>query len=164
MFQSTYFKRFLLVLLMFSVCSVEILAQEKDRRLLANAIDNHSFVFYAQWVTAYNGARRQLTPPYELLVTSDSVRCFLPFLGRMYTVPTPEELRFMSIDFISKKFSYEQQKKSKPGWDFTIRPSDVRNVRDLHFRISEGGWTTLTIRSPGRDRVSYEGVTESIPR
>ncbi len=152
----------LLLILLTGRC-IPGMAQEKNARSLADAIGHHRFVFYAQWVTDYTGHRRQLTPPYELLVTSDSIRCFLPFAGRMYAVPSAEEQRFMSIDFSSKNFGYEAKQNGKRGWDIRIRPRDVKNAPDLHFSISRQGWTSLTIRSSGRDRVSYEGQTEAPP-
>ena len=126
-----------------------------------SAVIHHRFVFFARWAIAYTGDRKQLTPPYELLVTSDSIDCYLPFMGRMYTVPRPEELQFMSIRFTSKKFSYMETRK-RSGWDVTIRPADVRQVQELYFSILGNGSTTLTIRSAGRDPMTYEGTIEPV--
>ena len=145
-------------------CSGPIYAKSLTGTSPDSLLSHKTFIFKAQWAIAYTGIRRQLTPPYELFFTSDSVDCYLPFLGRTFTVPTPEELRFMSIHFISKNFSYVMHVRKRFGWDITITPADVRDVRELYFSISHDGSATLTIRSAGRDPISYEGTIVPIPK
>jgi hypothetical protein len=127
-----------------------------------SALAHHRFVFLAYWATAYNGERSALTPPYELSVTSDSIGCYLPYAGRMYTTPGPQEQRFMSIAFTSRRFDYTERLIARSGRDITIRPKDVRDVQVLNFSAPRKGWATLTIRSAGRDRMVYEGTIEPI--
>jgi hypothetical protein len=80
----------------------------------------------------------------------------------MYRVPTPEELRFMSIRFTSRKFSYTAKRGKRSGWELTIVPADVKDIQELFFSISRKGWAMLTIRSAGRDQISYEGPLEPL--
>lgn len=129
---------------------------------MSSVIGQQKFVFLANWIIDYQGNRRQLTPPYALTVTSDSIECHLPFQGRLYSAPAPEELQLMSIIFTSKKYGYMVQTGRRSGWDITITPADTRNVRALYFNIANKGWATLSIRSADRDRVSYEGRIEPI--
>lgn len=130
---------------------------------MSTVIAQQNFVFHANWIIDYQGNRRQLTPPYNVFVTSDSIECDLPFQGRLYSTPAPEELRLMSIRFTSKKYRYMVKTGKRSGWDITITPADTRNVQTLYFNVANKGWTTLSIRSADRDQVSYEGQIERIP-
>ena len=134
-------------------------AAESDE--IGTVIEQQKFVFLASWIIDYQGNRRQLTPPYSLTVTSDSIECHLPYQGRIYSAPPLEDLWLMGIRFTSKKYRMVHSEK-RSGWDINITPEDTRNVQELHFAVASKGWTTLFIRSADRDRVSYEGRIEPL--
>lgn len=131
---------------------------------LKKAIEQKTFRFSAQWAIAYTGERKLLQPAYEVIVSPDSVSCYLPFFGRTYTTPTPEELRFMAVDFRSTKFSYSATSTRHEGNSIIITPSDTRNAQQLLFSITRNGWASLNIRFAGRDPMSYEGIIAPLGR
>jgi len=150
-----------IVIMVLFACKAQ--AQKTAQHFPDSAIAQQNFVFRANWVIDYLGNRRQLTPPYELLVTSDSIDCHLPYQGRMYSLPAPVDLRLMSIRFTSKKFGYMVQPGRRSGWNITIKPADTREVQELFFNVASRGTASLAIRSTNRDRVSYEGNIEPLP-
>ncbi len=132
---------------------------EADR--ISSVIEQQKFTFLANWITDYQGNRRQLTPPYTLTVTSDSIECHLPYQGRLYSTPRPEDVLLMSILFTSKKYHLENTQK-RTGWDIKITPEDTRNVQALYLSVASKGAASLSIRSADRDQVSYEGHIEPL--
>jgi hypothetical protein len=121
------------------------------------------FVFRAQWASPYRGGeRRQLVPSYDLIVKQDALNVYLPYYGRMYTVPTPEELRFMSIHFTSRSFGYTLEAGRRGAHYLTIKPKDQPNVQSLSFTVSDACSCSLWIYSSGRDPILYEGLIEEL--
>lgn len=124
------------------------------------AVQQRQFVFHAQWANSYNGYRRQLVPPYELKLTAGSIIAYLPYYGRLYSVPTPDEQRFMAIDINSRSYTFRQAKSKRNKQTFTIDLQGHRDIRSLTFSISSSCWGTLTIQSAARDVMMYEGRIE----
>lgn len=84
---------------------------------------------------------------------------FLPYMGRIYIPPVdPAEgpLRFTSTDFV-----YAEQLQKKGGWSISIKPKDVRTVREFMLNVSEDGYATLQVSSNDRQSVTFYGyITE----
>jgi hypothetical protein len=154
---STIWFRFIAVAVVLVLATVPMQGQETST---STVIKQQKFVFLANWIIDYQGNRRQLTPPYTLTVTSDSVVCDLPYQGRLYSTPTPADLRLMSIQFTSKKYRYTVKSGKKSGWDITIAPGDARNVQTLYLNVARKGTASLSIRLADRDQVSYDGQIE----
>lgn len=151
--------RMLLLLCFWTAVAVPVKAADTA---CIRALQQKRFVFHAEWAKGLRGARRQLIPRYDLLVSPDSVTVYLPYYGRMYTVPTPEELCFMAISFTSHSFDYKLRQ-SRSRLSLVINPKDQRNVQEMDFSIARSSACTLTIRSAGRDPMFYEGTIESLP-
>ena len=158
-----HYFRYCLSIVTMVLFAVSSHAQRKSPYSLDAALAEPSFLFRAAWVIDYIGNRRSLTPPYEVLISSDSIDCHLPYQGRLYSLPAPVDLRLMSIIFTSRKFSYEVQRGKRSAWNLRIRPADTREVQELFFNVSNDGQATLSIRAANRDRVSYEGSIEPLP-
>lgn len=119
-----------------------------------------SFAFYAQNATPFNGDLQQLNPGhYYVTVSKDSVVCYLPYFGRLWTLP--RDVTHMGIDFISTGFRYHlyHHKKDK---EVHIVFNDQRDIRELRFTVGEDGYATLRVRSNSRDQMSYYGTIEPL--
>ena len=121
-------------------------------------VEGHRFVFKAQSVHPSRGRVVQLNSQYDLSVSQDTVRSYLPYFGRAYSAPL--DGRGGGIDFISKDFEYSQKNRTKGGWDITIKPKDVNDVRELALTIFNNGYAFLRVTSNNREPISYNGYLE----
>ena len=125
-----------------------------DGTAIKNMIDSPSFIFIPRFVTPWNGRRRDLTPGYEISVSKDTIKSYLPFFGRGYTAPvSPADVDF---DFTSTKFSYKVTPVRR-GWNISIKTLNQTSLRELYFRIFDDGTGSLNITSMDRSAVSYDG-------
>ncbi|MBX3253130.1 MAG: DUF4251 domain-containing protein [Chitinophagaceae bacterium] len=134
--------------------------ETQEEAILREAVDSKNFVFKAQTIVPMNGMSRQLNASYDLTVSSDKIISFLPYMGRLYTAPIdPAQgpLRFTSSDF-----EYNIQPGKKGGWQISIKPKDVRSVREFNLSITESGYATLQVNGNDRQPVTFYGyVTET---
>ena len=120
-----------------------------------NLVDRQRFVFVAQTVLPMNGRSRQITPDYNMAVTTDSVVTDLPYFGRAFTAPVnPTE---GGIRFTSTNFEYKVSENKKGKWDIVIRPKDATGVREVNMTIFENGSATVQVASNNRQPISYNG-------
>ena len=129
------------------------------QKSIASAIKTQDFVFNAQSILPAYGYSRQLSGGYDLHIAPDKLVSFLPYMGRIYTPPVdPAEgpLRFTSTDFV-----YAEQPQKKGGWSISIKPKDVRTVREFMLNVSEDGYATLQVSGNDRQPVTFYGyITE----
>ena len=118
-------------------------------------IDARRFVFKAQSVHPTRGRVVQLNSDYDLKVAGDTVRSYLPYFGRAFSAPL--DGRGGGIDFISKDFEYNKKTRKKGGWDITIVPKDVSDVRELFLVVFDNGKASLRVSSNNREPISYNG-------
>ena len=122
---------------------------------LQNLINSKSFVFVAQTALPMSGRAINLTTPYDLRVSGDTVVSDLPYFGRAFVAPmNPAE---GGIHFTSNKFTYNVKEKKKGGWDIVIMPKDTKDVRQMYLTVTEKGYTSLQVISNNRQFISYNG-------
>ena len=134
-------------------------AQELDKDQVKNLIENKNFVFKAQSASPMGGTNRPLTSEYDLRLLGDSVVTYLPYFGRAYTAPIPGESG--GIRFTSTEFDYKAKQRRKGGWEITIVPKDVNDVRQIMISVSENGWANLQVTSNTRQPISFNGYIVS---
>lgn len=130
-------------------------AQDIDKTQVKNFIESKEFVFKAQTVMPMSGGSRQLTTDYDVRFLGDSIISYLPYFGRSYTATYGSEGG--GIDFTSTKFDYKVKARKKGGWDVTIKPSDVKEIQEMNFTISDNGSTSLRVTSTNRQPISFYG-------
>jgi hypothetical protein len=118
-------------------------------------VDAKRFTFKAQSVHPQRGRIVQLNSEYDLKVSGDTVRSYLPYFGRAYSAPI--DGRGGGIDFTSKDFEYSEKARRKGGWDITIKPKDVSDVREMNLVVFENGKASLRVTSNNREPISYNG-------
>lgn len=160
--QSIFTKKFLFISIIALVAfNTESNAQNEKNdqsareQNIAALIDARSYYFKAQSVNPTRGRLIQLTSEYELKVSRDTLRSFLPYFGRAYSAPLGG--RSGGIDFTSKDFEYNQKSRRKGGWDITIRPKDITDVREMFLVVFDNGSASLRVSSNNRDPISYNG-------
>lgn len=151
------------------LCSVQLFAQtDKAAKLIA---DKH-FVFNATSVLLNNndisniltkmpgntgGSSVNLNgSQYNLTVTPDSIVAYLPYYGRAYSADVNPNNG--GIKFNSKKFTYQNIKRKKGGWQITINTQDARENFRLSLSVSEKGYATLVAIGDNKQAITYNGV------
>lgn len=76
-----------------------------------NIIEAQRFVFKAQTAIPNRGRMVQLTSEYDVVVSKDTLRSYLPYFGRAYSAPMNRT--GSGIDFISTNFEYIQKPRKK---------------------------------------------------
>lgn len=151
------FMKALLVLafLSFSLLPLGLKAQEKDKNVLKEMVETRRFVFKAQTAYPLSGQMRQLTSDYDLRFAGDSLISFLPYFGRAYSAPINTQEG--GIKFTSTDYEYKATSGKKGGWQITIKPKDIRDVRQLNLTISAKGYASLQVSSNDRQSISFNG-------
>ena len=123
-----------------------------------NLVDSQRFVFVAQTVFPMSGRSRQVTPDFNMVVTTDSIISNLPYFGRAFTAPiNPAE---GGIRFTSTNFEYDLRDNQKGKWDIVIRPKDASGIREVNMTIFENGSATVQVASINRQPISYNGYID----
>ena len=131
-------------------------AQEEKKSEIYDFLQSKSFVFKAQTVIPAAGSSRHLTSDYDVRVTPETLVSYLPYFGRAYTAPLDPSKA--GHDFTSKDYEYILKERRKGGWELTIKPKDVSDIRSLNFVIFDNGNATLQISSNSKQTISYSGT------
>src|SRR5215212_1991143 len=130
----------------------------KRSSLIQDLIDSKNYVFVAQTAIPIGGRAINLTSPYEVRVSGDTVASDLPYFGRAFVAPiNPSD---GGIHFTSTNFNYKVEGRKKGGWDIEILPKDSKDVRQMHLTLSESGYGTLQVVSNNRQQISYNGYVK----
>ena len=125
---------------------------------MASEVSNVSdadFTFKATY--AYPTGYRQiyLSPFYDVKVSPDTVRVYLPYYGRAYvalSILTREESNSSApISIIS---SIPER---KGNWRVAVRTKDTGREITLNFDIWENGTVRLHVSDPNRQSISFNG-------
>ena len=129
--------------------------QSKENANVKAMVDAKRYLFKAQSAHPTRGRVVQLNSEYDLKITPDTIRSYLPYYGRAYSAPIGESEG--PLDFVSKDFEYNQQDRKKGGWDITIKPKDGKGVREMFLTVFENGTASLRVSSNNREPISFNG-------
>ena len=141
---------------LFAACSVSNQSASNQEVDVESLLQNQNFVFKAQSANPMRGSVVQLTSPYDVIVTKDTLRTFLPYFGRAYTAPTYNGeggIRLTTTDF-----EYQLANKRKKRWNLLLKPNGDPNVREMTLSVSENGYANLRVMSNNRDPINFNGV------
>ena len=153
---TTHPHKWLFFLFIFIAVNAPAVAQNNEKeKQVAALIESKEFVFKAQTASPLRGRTVQLTSDYDVLVSADSVRTYLPYFGRAYMAqPYSNE---GGIKMTTTDFKYNLGDKRKKRWNVIIEPSDKTEVQQLHLSISKSGYATLQVVSTNRDPITFNG-------
>jgi Domain of unknown function (DUF4251) len=160
-----YTKKVIIVLIaaisIFSACSSSKEGTGLTQAQVQELLTGRQYQFRATDVKPMSGKSRVLTETYTLNVGRDEINADLPYFGRAYTAPAnPAEV---GVRFSSRDFAYDQKDRSKDGWEITITPRDVSDIRDCRLIVYSNGNADLTVNSNSRQTISYRGYITSMP-
>ena len=158
--QYRFIKGMLLLLFVSLINTMAVAQDSKSDQSEENAsvkamIDAKRYLFKAQSAHPTRGRVVQLNSEYDLKITPDTIRSYLPYYGRAYSAPIGESEG--PLDFVSKDFEYNQQDRKKGGWDITIKPKDGKGVREMFLTVFENGTASLRVSSNNREPISFNG-------
>lgn len=149
-----------LSLLLFSCGTTQTSAEKAQKaEQLSEKITNLDFKFSATYAYPQNFPSVYLSPYYDVTVSPDTVKCYLPFFGRAYTAPINSSEG--GIKFTSTKFEYDIQDGKKAGnWVVTIRTKDTNRPFTLVFDLWSNGTGRLNVFDQDRQSISFQGNVE----
>ena len=147
-----------LLLLMFWGCGSSQTAAEKERLALEvqEAVEQSSFRFEATYAYPTGYQSVYLSPYYDVTVSPDTVKAYLPYYGRAYRAPMdPREGGFQ---FASTDFTYSYGPGSRRGsWMAHITILDLARPVTFSFDIWENGSSRLVVNDFNRQSISFQG-------
>jgi len=151
-------QKMLFVVLLTGFSSFNLGAQDKTV-LIKTLVDSAQFTFHAQTAMPSSGPAKQLNSEYDVRLSKNAFVSSLPYFGRAYSAPYGSGDG--GFNFTSKDFAYSSTPRKKGGWEITIKPKDVADVREFLLTVSESGYGTLQVMSNNRRPISFTGyVTE----
>ncbi|MDR1742520.1 MAG: DUF4251 domain-containing protein [Dysgonamonadaceae bacterium] len=148
--------------LLFSSCGSSLSSAQKEAQAqeIRQKIEDFRFTFKATYAYPTGYRSISLSPYYDLKVSKDSVRAYLPYYGRAYIAPiNPDE---GGIKFTSTDFDYKVSEGKKAGnWRIEIIPKDLRwGDTTLSLDVWENGNARLDVNSTDRQPISFHGDIE----
>jgi len=132
--------------------------KQQDALVIKGKVESFSFRYNANIALA-EGKTIHLNHSYNLTVSKDTVRAFLPFYGRMYSAPigsTENGIKFTSTDF-----EYQVVTGKRPGeWVVSIKTADTGGSISLLLNVFENGTAQLSVTDPKRAPISFDGYIE----
>lgn len=153
-----FFHRLILVAIgVFAIASVSQAQYTKDDESanMQRIVNGQRFVFKAQSAQPTRGRIVHLNSDYDVAVSGDTLRSYLPYFGRAYSAPMNS--RNGGIEFTSKDFQYNKKERTKGGWEISIKPTDVNDVREMALTVFENGSASLRVYSKNREPISFNG-------
>lgn len=159
-------KKFLFILLsvcsLISSCGVAQTAAEKAAKAeeIARSVHDFNFTFKATYAYPMGYKSVYLSPYYDVKVSKDTVRAYLPYFGRAYVAPIGSNDG--GIKFTSTDFSYSiADGKQKGNRIVEIRTNDTNRQIVLSFDIWENGAARLNVSDQNRQPISFQGSIET---
>ena len=140
------------------IMGIQIQAQDSTKQTIKNMIDAKHYVFHPTSMTPSRGRTRQLDPGYFLKVNGDTLKVYLPYLGRAYSAPIdPSDAGF---DFTSTNYTYEVIEGKKNRLEISIKTKDRSNNTEFSLTVYDNGTAYLRAISTDREGISYNGDTQ----
>jgi hypothetical protein len=149
-----------MVLLLAGCSSTKKAAENEQKALKIRAqIEATDFTFRAVTALPMRFQPVNLTSEYDLKVSKDTVKAWLPYFGVAYVAPmNPREGGFQ---FTSTKFDYQLTKGKKAGnWIVTIVTHDTERDITFYLDLWETGSAHLVVQHPDKQSITFHGEIE----
>ncbi|WP_298645726.1 DUF4251 domain-containing protein [uncultured Proteiniphilum sp.] len=149
----------LLSVLAFYACGSTQTAAEKEKLAadVRNAVEMSGFTFRATYAYPTGYKSIYLSPYYDVRVSPDTVKAYLPYYGRAYRAPMDSReggYRFTSTDF---EYQVDNEGNKKGNWSVMITIRDLDRPVTFRFDIWENGSARLDVNDVDRQPISFQG-------
>ncbi|MDD4777389.1 MAG: DUF4251 domain-containing protein [Fermentimonas sp.] len=155
---TTYGLLSLFTIIFLSACGSTQTAAERAQLAaeIEDAVEMSDFTFEATYAYPTGFKSIYLSPYYEVKVSADTVKAYLPYYGRAYTAPI--DPREGGYNFTSTDFVYEVISGKRAGnWLVNIIINDLDRQVVFNFDIYENGTGRLSVNDVNRQAISYHG-------
>jgi hypothetical protein len=155
---------FLLLSIMPALRAQQTEKQQKEpakEAAIKSLVESQRYMFIPQTMMPQTGQSRQVTYGYDFRVIKDTINAYLPYVGKAFVATYGGGDG--AISFKTTGFDYVITEAKKGGWNVTITPKNITNVRQLMLRITVTGNTTIQISSNTRDMISFNGYLQPLP-
>lgn len=155
------FSLFLLLLTYWGCGSSQTVAEkEKLAMEVREGVEQSFFRFEAKYAYPTGYQPVYLSPYYDVTVSPDTVKAYLPYYGRAYRAPMdPREGGFQ---FTSTDFTYRYAPGKKRGsWMAKVTILDLDRPVTFTFDIWENGTSRLMVNDFNRQSISFQGDLSS---
>ena len=147
--------------LLLQACGTTRSAAEKEQIAadIRHAVERCDFIFEATYAYPTGYRSVYLSPYYNVKVSPDTVKAYLPYYGRAYRAPMdPREGGF---NFTSTDFEYKLiPVKGKGNWQTEVTILDLDRPVTFRFDIWENGTARLDVNDMNRQAISFQGNIE----
>lgn len=143
-----------LLLLSFIVVVTVIHAQDSTKTI-RTILDGKHYSFEPSSMTPMRGSTRQLNGGFSLDVRGDTLRVYLPYIGRAYSAPYGSS--DAGYDFTSTNYEYNIKEGKKKSYEVTMKIKDKFAGTTFYFTIFDNGSATLRANSSDKQDISYNG-------
>ena len=147
--------------LLLQACGTTRSAAEKEQIAadIRHAVERCDFIFEATYAYPTGYRSVYLSPYYNVKVSPDTVKVYLPYYGRAYRAPMdPREGGF---NFTSTDFEYKLiPVKGKGNWQTEVTILDLDRPVTFSFDIWENGTARLDVNDMNRQAISFQGNIE----
>ena len=147
--------------LLLQACGTTRSAAEKEQMAvdIRQAVERSDFIFEATYAYPTGYRSVYLSPYYNVKVSPDTIKAYLPYYGRAYRAPmNPREGGF---NFTSTNFDYKLIPGNKKGnWQSEVTIRDLDRPVTFRFDIWENGTARLDVNDMNRQAISFQGNIE----
>jgi hypothetical protein len=147
--------------LLLQACGTTRSAAEKEQIAadIRHAVERCDFIFEATYAYPTGYRSVYLSPYYNVKVSPDTIKAYLPYYGRAYRAPMdPREGGF---NFTSTDFDYKLIPGNRKGnWQSEVTILDLDRPVTFRFDIWENGTARLDVNDMNRQAISFQGNIE----
>lgn len=128
---------------------------------MAQLIEKGRFRFVAQSAHSDLGVFNNLTPSYDMVFDSLSIKSYLPYYGRAYQAKYGDNNGGVKFDLVTSKIEKKYDER-KQLYTITTELKDTDDQYTIYLTASLDGFADLRVNFVNRQWISYYGTIEKI--
>lgn len=139
----------------FAVTMAYANAQDSTKQTFKTIIDSKQYVFEPTTMTPSRGGSKHLTSGYFLKIANDTLKVYLPYIGRSYSASMNGS--DAGFDFTSTNFSYAVTEGKKNSYVIDVKTKGEMYNTDFTLTVYDNATAYLRANNSNRQPVSYNG-------
>ena len=134
---------------------VHMQAQDSTKQSMKDILDSKHFEFEPISMTTAHGKFRHVDGGYFLLINGDTLKTYLPYIGRAYNASFGSSEA--GFDFTSTDYTYTVSEGKKKKYTVEAKTKDRMYNAEFTLTVYDDGTAYLRAYSSDREAVSYNG-------